>query len=595
MRKNRSLRIKLFSFVFLFVMVCILVLLGIYSYVASNQRLEQNSHLFEERLEGMVTQVDNIVYDMDAISAQVLASQILQEMFVEASSKEYEGVNYFEYNIDERKRAQDILWSLNSPKKRTDSINVFSTSSYVGLRYSPATDVIKEIAKDSKWQVPESEKYLLLGPHTDEWEQGQQKEVISLVRNYVATAFGFRTVGTIEVQQNYQIIEKIFDLPEDEKMSVTVVDSEGNTIYSNGIHSVEDIESGWKDNVLRESEHEDNTYMEMKATAGSADWTIILSQPKSVFYSSTYELLNVLVLTGCISGLIISLGLMMLIGNITKPVLELANDFQQITELEQKLVLHNTNVKEVQILQESFLKLLMHLKQSQDELILANETELNLRILGLQSQINPHFLFNSLNAISATAIEEHSEKVPTMCYQLGELFRYSSGGHTSVTLNDEINYMKTYLQFMKYRYEDNFSFEIEQQGDGNSIEIARMTLQPLVENCFTHAFKTVIPPYKMKVVCSVNEDGWKFEVSDNGGGFSQEQIKVISEEIFKIDSILHEKKGYENLKSKDMAILNIYIRLKLQYAEQMYIEIVRDEELQGAKVKIVVDYNRCRR
>lgn len=570
------------------------MLLGIYSYVASNQRLEQNSQLFEERLEGMVAQIENVVSDMDAVSSQVLASQTLQEMFVEASSEKYEGKNYFEYNIDNRKRAQDILWSLNSPKKRTDSINVFSESSYVGLRYSPATVVIQKISKDNKWQVPESEHYLLLGPHIDEWESGQQKEVISLVRNYVATAFGFQTIGTIEVQQNYQMIEKIFALPEDEKMSVTVIDSEENIIYSSGNHTVEDIEV-WEDQFLREVDHENGTYMEMKATADSAEWSIILSQPKSVFYSSTYGLLNVLIFTGCLSGLIISLGLMTLIGNITKPVLELANDFQQITELEQTPVLHETNVKEVQILQESFRKLLAHLKLSQDELILANKTELNLRILGLQAQINPHFLFNSLNAISATAVEEHSEKVPTMCYQLGELFRYSSGGNTSVTLSDELNYMKIYLQFMKYRYEDNFSFEIEQKGDGNAIEIARMTLQPLVENCFTHAFKTVIPPYKMKVVCSVGEEGWRFEVADNGTGFSEEQIKVISEEIIKIDTILHEKKGYENLKSKDMAILNIYIRLKLRYSEQMYIEIVRDEELQGARVRIIVDYNRGRK
>lgn len=575
-------------------MACILLLLGIYSYVASNQRMEQNSQLFEERLEGMVAQIDNIIYDMDAISAQVLASQIMQEMFVEASAKEYEDINYFEYNIDERKRAQDILWSLNSPKKRTDSINVFSESSYVGLRYSPATDVIKKISEDSKWKVPESENYLLLGPHVDEWELGQQKEVVSLVRNYVATAFGFRTVGTIEVQQNYQMIEKIFELPADEQMSVNVIDSDQNIIFSNGTYSAENLKDEWQDNVLREIVHDDNTYMEMKTTATSADWTIILSQPKSVFYSSTYEILNVLILTGCLSGLIISFGLMMLIGNITKPVLELANDFHQITELEQKPILHDTNVKEVQILQDSFLKLLTHLKQSQDELILANETELNLRILGLQSQINPHFLFNSLNAISATAIEEHSIKVPTMCYQLGELFRYSSGGNTAVKLSEELGYMKTYLQFMKYRYEDNFSFEIDSQGDGDSIEISRMSLQPLVENCFTHAFKSIAPPYQMKVVCIVSENGWKFEVSDNGVGFSQEQIDIISEEIFKIDRILQQKRGYENLKSKDMAILNIYIRLKLRYAEKMYFEIVRDEELQGARVRIVVDYNRGR-
>ncbi len=180
-----------------------------------------------------------------------------------------------------------------------------------------------------------------------------------------------------------------------------------------------------------------------------------------------------------------------------------------------------------------------------------------------------------------------------MCYQLGELFRYvSQDENTPTTLADEMAHIERYITFMKWRYEDNLSSHILQSGPLEQISIARLSLQPLVENCFTHGFKGAFPPYTIRIDCGCSETGWHFCIADSGCGFSQEQIELISREIFKVDDVLRTRQGYEQLKSQNMAILNLYIRLKLQYGQKLWFEILRDEELGGALVKIVVEYDR---
>lgn len=155
-----------------------------------------------------------------------------------------------------------------------------------------------------------------------------------------------------------------------------------------------------------------------------------------------------------------------------------------------------------------------------------------------------------------------------------------------------MEHISRYIDFMKWRYEENLHSEIHIEGNLSQIPIARLSLQPLVENCFTHGFAGAFPPYRIRIDCSSSEKGWHFIIADSGCGFSKEKIYQISQDIYMVDDVLRTHRGYEKLKSQNMAILNLYIRLKLQYGEKLWFEIIRDEELGGALVKIVTEYDR---
>ena len=597
MKVFESLRTRLLLALCIFLTVIIgIVCVLYYSYVSEKSMKDSNKY-FVEKTEGISLQINNEIEKMDVISTQILASKTLQEMFVKANEPEYENKNYFEYNVQERATAQDIIWTFNSSKRQIESINVFSKSSYVGPRYSPKVETIQRISGQDIWYTTEDVNYIILGPHIDEWENLEEKNVISLVRPYIATCFRFRNVGTIEVQEKFSKIEDICEPVKTEGFEIIIFDREGNIIYQSAKEIKEPdyyyIEmNGHEAGELFSIQEENVNYIANYSQAENAGWNVLVYQSRNLYMSEKHQLLKSTILFSFLLLFVMVGVFFLLVHLITKPVLRLASDMEQLTDLKDVPKMQESNMREIQILQSSFLRLLQRLNESVNELLLAHETELNLRIMGMQSQINPHFLYNSLTVVSAVAAEEKSQKVPVMCYQLSELFRYSSNPNATVSLKNELDYIAVYLDFMKWRYEDNLTFSMETEGDLSQFEIARLSLQPLVENSFAHGFKAIYPPYELKITCKAEAHGWNFCVSDNGIGFSEEKIHEISEEIAKIDAILLENQEYEELKTKEMAILNIYIRLKLQYKEALYFRITRDQELNGAKVMIVVNYER---
>lgn len=579
----------------LFAVTCILSIIC-YRYV-SQKGTRDSSRYFVEKVDGISLQLDALIEKMDTVSSQILASRTLQEIFMDAGEEEYQDKNYFDYNALQRAMAQDVIWTFNSPKRQIEGINIFSESTYVGQRYSPSVEKIREISQQDIWKVPEGEKYVVLGPHIDEWETLDEKNVISLVRPFIATNYRFRNVGVIEVQEKYERIEEICSIAGNDGFQIVVLDINNHLIYQNSedfqsVKNMYDILTKNNEDQMFLFSSDKGSYMAAYSTVQNAGWVVVMMQSEQDYYFELRQQLLYVFFISLTASLLIFAIFYWLINHITDPVLKLASEMEELTELKQIPELEQSSMREIQILQNSFIHLLHRLNESAEELVLSHEMELEQRIMGMQAQIDPHFLYNSLTAISAASAEEGCEKAPIMCYQLSELFRYSSSHNSQVSLENELEYITTYLNFMKWRYEDNFSYEIRKTGDISRICIAKQSLQPLVENAFTHGFSKIYPPYRLVIRCEADDNGWSFVVSDNGMGFSEDKIHEISMEIFKIDDILLENHDYNALSTKNMAILNIYVRLKLQYKEALYFEIIRDQELNGAKVLICVDYTR---
>lgn len=595
-----SFKTKMFVMLFVSFVMLIIVIFGICYYYSSNEKNKQAEKYFIEKANNTAEQLDLVISKMDTVSSQLLASQTLQQMFVKAAAQEYQDKNYFEYNIAERKAAQDVLWTFNSPKKQIENINIFSETTYVGLRYSPKVEEIQKIASLADWEIDKEEKYKILTCHTDQWEPMEEKQVISLVRPFIATGYNFLNVGTIEVQEKFSTIEKICNSPDIEDGLQIIVLADGKeVVYTTAELDKEKI-IAINNSILQNQNHklfetnlDGSNQMVVYSRMENVNWKVVLLQPKEIYMQSMRDFFWIAVFISLAITTVICLLLILITNNLTKPVLQLAQDMDKLSLSDEKPILHSCNIKEIHILQTTFTRLMERLQDSAAKLLIANETELNLRIIGLQARINPHFLFNSLTAISAVATEEYSKKVPIMCYQLSELFRYTSSEQTEqVTLLDELQNIKIYLEFMKWRYEDNFNFEINQKGNLNQINMVRLVLQPLVENSFLHGFKKAYPPYQIKIWCDSDENGWSFTIADSGGGFEDKSLRKLNAEIEEINKIFSSKQGYSRLRSKDMAMLNLYIRLKLQYKNTLNLIITSDRELAGARVTIAVVYNK---
>ncbi|MFC5529448.1 sensor histidine kinase [Cohnella yongneupensis] len=241
----------------------------------------------------------------------------------------------------------------------------------------------------------------------------------------------------------------------------------------------------------------------------------------------------------------------------------------------------NSGLNEWDRLNASFVKMNARLKDSFDQLLLSQSQELQAKMTALQSQMNPHFLYNSLATISAMAYEQMNEQIIVMCDSLSDMMRYIAADETAlVDIQTEISYTEMYLTCMKLRYGDMLSCKIELDPSIQQIQIPKIMIQPLVENALKYGTKAS-PPWEISVCGKIVDQRWIIEVRDNGTGFDHQEQARFYEQVKEIE----QNNVLPALKLHGMGLLNIFIRLKLHYGGQMFFDI-RNLPDRGAIVTI---------
>ena len=200
------------------------------------------------------------------------------------------------------------------------------------------------------------------------------------------------------------------------------------------------------------------------------------------------------------------------------------------------------------------------------------DTELKL----LQEQINPHFLYNTLDTIVWLAEEGQDRDVVAMTTSLSEFFRtVLSGGRDYITIREEVTHIRSYLSIQQFRYEDILDYEITIDEKLYEYIILKLTLQPLVENALYHGIKN--KRGRGKIIINGYEDGADLilEVIDNGIGMDQEELYSLKRKLKEKSS--HERSGF--------GLINVEERIRMNYGYRYGMEF-ESEKGKGTKVKV---------
>ncbi len=251
-----------------------------------------------------------------------------------------------------------------------------------------------------------------------------------------------------------------------------------------------------------------------------------------------------------------------------------------------------TDIYEINILNEAFDKMIRSLigyinslkekaeleaKIKDDEVkLLKYENALKLSQLRvLQSQINPHFLFNTLNCINQTAISEKAYKTEGLITSASGMLRYSlSMMERNATLEDEINVVKQYIFIQKVRYDDRLTFGLDIKCDIRDIVVPGMTLQPFVENAFIHGIEPKEEGGYINIKISKELDEYKVIIEDNGCGISEDTLNKIKSGGSEKEHIGH---------TTGLGIRSVVDRLEILYGEKDMFNI-SSKEGQGTKI-----------
>ncbi|GIP27933.1 hypothetical protein J23TS9_30630 [Paenibacillus sp. J23TS9] len=182
----------------------------------------------------------------------------------------------------------------------------------------------------------------------------------------------------------------------------------------------------------------------------------------------------------------------------------------------------------------------------------------------LQSQMNPHFLFNTLNAILVVCTKNSYTDVTDIIKSLSKLLRrLLSWKEDIVTLEEELMFIEMYLKIEKFRFRDKFEYQFEVEEDAVHYKIPKMSIQPLVENACKHGIQAIQGMGMVKVSVFVIDGRLRIVISDNGKGMESSRLKEIIMSVRK-----------ENSTGTSIGIRNVYRRLELYYNDQVRFDIV---------------------
>lgn len=270
----------------------------------------------------------------------------------------------------------------------------------------------------------------------------------------------------------------------------------------------------------------------------------------------------------CIGGLLIGLATIILINllihMLTNPLHVLSKQMERTGSGDFHTVVHTDGSREIIELSQSFNLMVSHIDELIRRTYLAELSEKSARLTALESQLNPHFLYNTLQAISTEALLNDQPQINKMITSLASNLRYTIKSEDLVPLKNEMVYVNNYIYLQKIRMDDNLQVNIRIDPDTEEFLIPKISIQTLVENSIIHGISPATGSIQIDISAKRVENYIHICVRDNGNGIPEEQLSLLYADFERQD-----KTG----STGGIGLVNLYTRLKLLYPQPATLDI----------------------
>ena len=211
----------------------------------------------------------------------------------------------------------------------------------------------------------------------------------------------------------------------------------------------------------------------------------------------------------------------------------------------------------------SFNRMCKHLNTYIDKVYLSEIKQKNAELIALQTQINPHFLYNTLEAIRMRAVSKGVHDVGEMIYILATLFRHSVKNEMLISISDEVEHCKLYLALFQIRYRDKLTFKINIEEEILTYSIIKFSLQPIIENYIVHGIQLDMADNIIEIKGYRECDEIYFTITDNGMGIEKERLALLKASL----------QTPSHSSAAEIGLSNVNERLKIIYGDQYGISI----------------------
>jgi two-component system, sensor histidine kinase YesM len=264
------------------------------------------------------------------------------------------------------------------------------------------------------------------------------------------------------------------------------------------------------------------------------------------------------------------MGLIMLVREFTKPITRLHHVTKAIKQGDLTARIHLSGSNDVAQLGHSFNHMLDTIEEMIEQIKIKEEAKRNAELEMLQAQINPHFLFNVLNAIRLKIKMEGNAGSASLIYSLSALLRMTINRNNAfIPLEEEVTIVKHYVDLMNFRHQHDVELEIDVSDAASGFQVPRFFLQPIIENAIIHGSNN--RKETIKIIASEQIDTYlQLVITDNGKGMDKLALEGLRKKIFQHNS-------HDTVKSSKsfngIGVQNVYQRMKLIYGDEFQLRI----------------------
>ncbi len=538
----------------------------------SLQGFDQASRIIEEKTqdylhdisEVTISKINDSVYQLEDVTLSMIGNQDLQRLLSQEKNDEQD--RYTDYRT-----MQDIQKALSSYVLLRQEILSISIVSESGTTYSYSKDRNRYAVNPEDLEPAYEQKGKTV------WcVNSNQPGTIIMARmlNHLSTQ---EPLGCIVIVINESYIYNIFKNLEytDERDTdgggnVFLLDSDG-IIVSNkdksllGTPVAEEINEvvNSRDNNFYLKQIDGVDYYVYGSSTLSNGWKIAVTVTASYYMQDIQTLRSAFFLVVIIIAFLAAGIAVRVSKTITNPLVQLSQSMERFGQGDFEVNCIVESEDEIGKLSRSFNQMVRdmnHLVETvYDQQLLNQEAELK----SLQMQINPHFLYNTLETINWMAKAQGNEEVGEMTVALGKLMRFSLSGRTFITMREEVESLKNYFRIQKMRYSDKLNLEISVPKELMDIYLPKLLIQPIAENAIVHGIEEKIDTGTVTVSARMENEELLIEVKDDGVGMSREAVRKI------LDSSDDIKSGGHTI----IGIFNVNKRIQMYYGKKYGLQI----------------------
>lgn len=415
-------------------------------------------------------------------------------------------------------------------------------------------------------------------------KEQQYRWVITLTRAVEITHGTSTEQGILLIDIRYSSLQQMLeDISLGNQGYLYMIGSDGELIYHPRMQLIEtgqmdeNISAAvqYRDGNYREEYHGEERNVSVKSV-GYTGWKLLSVTPEKGLSLSNLKMRLFVVFVAASFLLVLILINAFISSRITDPIQELEKSVNAIEAGELDKEVYTGGSYEIQHLGRSIGDMAKRIKMLMQDIVVEHESKRKSEFDTLQSQINPHFLYNTLDIIVWMIENEKKQEAVKVVTALARFFRISlSKGKSIITVRDELEHIRSYLTIQQMRFKNKFIYEIKAGEEVMDLACLKLMLQPLVENAIYHGMEFMDGDGEIHVKAQRQEDDLWIEVCDNGLGMTPEQV----------ESLLSEKPPVPSKRGSGIGVKNVNERIRLYFGEG-YGLVILSEPDEGTAIRI---------